>query len=181
MTRAGVRRGMTGTERRCDWHETHQGGQRGTTERPLLLRRNREFESASLQRGVCKLSVSREAPAGQGSLLTTDGAVAVEFGNSLGTNRLQSRARRAVTSKRINAIDPPVLAVIALGGLIYAFSSMCPSASRLSQRLNYGAISVCQCGALGRLGRFSWPASWATCSSAYSSALSRGYRSKARC
>ena len=34
----------------------------------------------------------------------------------------------------------PILAVIALGGLIYSFSSTCPPATRWSQRLCYGAM-----------------------------------------
>ena len=37
-------------------------------------------------------------------------------------------------------MDHPILAVIALGGLIYAFSSMCPPATRWPERLCYGAM-----------------------------------------
>jgi len=34
----------------------------------------------------------------------------------------------------------PILAVIALGGLIYAVSPVCPPATRWPQRLSYGAM-----------------------------------------
>jgi hypothetical protein len=34
----------------------------------------------------------------------------------------------------------PILAVIALGGLVYSFSSICPRATRWPQRLCYGAM-----------------------------------------
>jgi hypothetical protein len=34
----------------------------------------------------------------------------------------------------------PILAVIAFGGLIYSFSSVCPPATRVHQRLCYGAM-----------------------------------------
>jgi hypothetical protein len=37
-------------------------------------------------------------------------------------------------------MEHPILAVFALGGLIYSLSSMCPRATRLPQRVCYGAM-----------------------------------------
>jgi hypothetical protein len=41
---------------------------------------------------------------------------------------------------RGNLMVHPILAVIALGGLVYSFSGMCPPAIRFAQRVCYGAM-----------------------------------------